>query len=355
MPSDTEFHPLTVARVIDETHDTRSFVLDIPANLQETFRYKAGQFCTFQAVIDGEQVGRCYSMSSSPDTDDALTVTVKRVDGGRMSNWMNDTLGAGDSVEVLRPAGLFVLRDATTPIVLFAGGSGITPILSLIKSALAKTERRLSLVYANKTPEDVILRGELERLRDESKGRLKVHHHIDADSGFLDAKACAEHIGEDADGDFYVCGPGPFMNVVEAGLSLKGVDPNQLFIERFDVPGTLAGKVAEDAGDAAAAEGEPDGESVVPETLTLLLGKKQHEIPYSAGDTILEAARRAGIKNAPFSCERGSCATCMAKLTEGSASMRVNNALEPDEVEEGYVLTCQALPEGQSVVVDYNF
>ena len=141
MLPDHEYHSLQVIDVIDETADTRSFVLDIPPALEETFAYRAGQFCTFRASIDGELVVRCYSMSSSPDVGDRFTTTVKRVPDGRMSNWMNDALATGDTIETMRPTGLFVLRETEAPIVAFAGGSGITPVISIVKSALATTDR----------------------------------------------------------------------------------------------------------------------------------------------------------------------------------------------------------------------
>ncbi|HEV2310810.1 MAG TPA: FAD-binding oxidoreductase, partial [Acidimicrobiia bacterium] len=144
-----DYHALTITAVVDETEDTRSFVLDIPPQLEGTFAYAAGQFCTFRATVDGEPVVRCYSMSSSPDTGDPFTTTVKRVPGGRMSNWMNDALAVGDAIDVLRPSGLFVLHRRDEPLVAFAGGSGITPVISIIKSALATTGRRIVLVYAN--------------------------------------------------------------------------------------------------------------------------------------------------------------------------------------------------------------
>ena len=134
MEHDHEYHSLAVAAVVDETSDTRSFVLDIPGELADAFRYSAGQFCTFRAVIGGEPVVRCYSMSSSPDAGDAFTTTVKRVPEGRMSNWMNDALAPGDAIDVMRPAGLFVLRDTDAPIVAFAGGSGITPACQMLRS-----------------------------------------------------------------------------------------------------------------------------------------------------------------------------------------------------------------------------
>ena len=169
---DHEYHSLAVADVVEETTDTRSFVLDIPAGLEDTFAYTAGQFCTFRAVLDGEPVVRCYSMSSAPETGEPFTTTVKRVPGGRMSNWMNDALRAGDTIEVLRPTGLFVLHEREEPLVAFAGGSGITPVISIIKTALATTGRQILLVYANRSDDQVIFADELERLRSSAAGRL---------------------------------------------------------------------------------------------------------------------------------------------------------------------------------------
>jgi ferredoxin-NADP reductase len=334
---DHEYHPLVVAGIVEETADTRSFVLDVPPPLAETFRYDAGQFCTFQADIDGEAVVRCYSMSSSPDVGDPLTTTVKRVDGGRMSNWMNDALRVGDRIDVMRPAGLFVLRDTDTPIVAFAGGSGITPVISVIKTALATTTRPIRLVYANRSSDGVIFGGELERLRAASSGRLTVHHHLDADHGFLDADGCAALVGEHDHGDFYICGPGPYMDVVEAGLSTLGVEPERRFVERFVVP-----------DDAPALQA-----AVTTETMIVRLERREHTLTYQAGDTLLETARRGGLRP-PYQCESGSCATCMAHLDEGSVRMRVNNALTPEEVEDGWVLTCQSLPTSPRVVVNYD-
>jgi ferredoxin-NADP reductase len=332
-----DYHSLAVAEVVEETADTKSFVLDIPPELEGTFSYAAGQFCTFRATIDGETVVRCYSMASSPDVGDAFKTTVKRVPGGRMSNWMNDALSAGDAIEVLRPSGLFVLHETDAPIVAFAGGSGITPVISIVKSALATTTRPIVLVYANRDADSVIFRDELDALESGSPGRLSVHHHLDSDAGFLDPPACAALVGERAGAHFYVCGPGPYMDTVEAGLELVGVTPAQLFIERFVVPGELPALT----------------ESSATESLVIRIGRKKHTLAYRAGETILEAARGAGL-NPPFSCESGSCATCMAHLDEGAAVMRVNNALLPEEIEEGWILTCQGLPTSPTVVVDYD-
>lgn len=332
-----EYHPLRVAEVVDETADTRSFILEIPPALAGTFRYTAGQFCTFRATIDGDEVVRCYSMSSSPDAGDPFMTTVKRVPAGRMSNWMNDALAPGDEIDVLRPSGLFVLHEHDTPIVAFAGGSGITPVISIIKSALLTTARPIFLVYANRAADAVIFDTEIDRLASGSGDRLSVHNHLDSERGFLDPAACAALVGDRTDADFYICGPGPYMDTVEAGLATLDVSATQVFIERFELS-----EPASEADDAAGTE-----------TVVIQLSSQKHSMPYQAGDTILETARRAGL-NPPFSCEQGNCATCMAHLDSGAVRMRVNNALTPEEIADGWVLTCQSLPTSAEVVVDYD-
>ena len=337
MLPDHEYHPLEVVAVVDETPDTRSFVLGIPPALAATFAYVPGQFCTFRATIDGESVVRCYSMSSAPDVGEPLTTTVKRVDGGRMSNWMNDTLAPGSPIEVMRPTGLFVQHERAVPIVAFAGGSGITPVISIIKSALARTDRPILLVYANRDAASVIFADELGRLRNTYGDRFEVHHHLDDERGFLDADECAVLAGERTHADFYICGPGPYMDTVEAGLTKLGVAPDQRFIERFVLP--EAAPISEDA--------------TTPESLSIKHDRRKHTIRYVKGDTVLEAARRGGLRP-PFSCEAGNCATCMAHLDKGSVTMRVNNALSDDELADGWILTCQSIPTSAELAVSYD-
>jgi 3-ketosteroid 9alpha-monooxygenase subunit B len=238
---------------------------------------------------------------------------------------------------VMRPAGLFVLQPTDVPIVAFAGSSGITPVISIVKTALATTAREIVVVYANRDADSVIFAAELDRLAGESGGRLTVHHHLDAQQGFLDAAACAALVGDRTDAHFYVCGPGPYMDVVEAALETLGVHPAQLFVERFVVPG----------------QGSAVTEASHTESLVIRLAGRKHTLSYQLGDTILDATRRGGL-SAPFSCESGSCATCMAHLDVGAATMRVNNALTVDEVDDGWVLTCQAIPTSREVVVNYD-
>jgi ferredoxin-NADP reductase len=264
---------------------------------------------------------------------------VKRVPGGRMSNWMNDALAPGDTIEVMRPTGLFVLHDHDAPIIAFAGGSGITPVISVIKSALATTTRSIALIYANRSADAVIFDAELARLQSESGGRLSVHHHLDDERGFLDADACAA-LCEDPAADFYICGPGPYMDTVEAGLATLGVAPAQVFIERFALPDDLP-------------PGVDDAATETPEAIVIRLDRRKQTVAYHPGDTLLETARRGGLRP-PFSCEAGNCATCMAHLDKGSVAMRVNNALSADELAEGWVLTCQSVPTSGELVVDYD-
>jgi ferredoxin-NADP reductase len=345
MSRDHGFHPLRVRRVVEETHDTKSFVFDVPPELRDAFAYEAGQFCTFRIPFADDELLRCYSMSSSPDVDDEFTLTVKRVAGGRVSNWLLDEVQEGDELALTLPAGVFTLRDHPTPIVAFAGGSGITPVISVIKSALATTDRHVRLLYANRDQRSVIFRAQLDALAAQHGPRLQVVHHLDTDQGFVHSELVRAFVGDDVDADFYLCGPGPYMDVVEDALRVAAVPAEQIFVERF----AFAASVHDEP---PAPEPDP-AEPVATETVTIVLHGKSHEVRYQAGETFLETARRAGLR-APFSCESGSCATCMARLEVGEAKMRVNNALMPDEVDEGWVLTCQGLPTSPTAKVVYE-
>ncbi|MFN2540366.1 MAG: FAD-binding oxidoreductase [Mycobacteriales bacterium] len=339
---DHGYHSLRVKQVVQETADTRSYVLDVPAELRAAYSYRAGQFCTFRVPVDGQEQLRCYSMSSSPDTDPDLTVTVKRVPGGVVSNWFLDSVGEGDVLECTRPAGIFCLRDNDRPVVAFCGGSGITPVLGLAKSALSTTARQVTLLYANRSADAVIFDAELERLAAEHPRRLAVTHHLDDAAGFLsldDVRSFAEPHREDA--DFYICGPTPFMELVEQSLLDLGVSADRILVERFGaLPAPPSTPAASEAND-------------VPGTVTLVLKGQSHELSYVRGDTVLETARRGGLQP-PYSCEAGNCATYMDVLKDGCAAMRTNNALTDDEVDEGWILTCQAVLSGPTATVEYE-
>ncbi|MDV9170336.1 ferredoxin--NADP reductase [Streptomyces sp. W16] len=334
MGRDHGFHPVRITRIIQETPDTRTYVLDAP------FPYRAGQFVTIKAC----GTLRSYSMSSSPDTDAELMTTVKRVPGGLVSNWMHDHLAPGDVVETTLPAGVFCLRESgeaslevAAPVVAFCGGSGITPVLSLAKSALAGTGRPVRVLAADRDAGAVIFAAVLGELTERYPDRFEVRHHLDDRQGFVTADQVREFAGGDTDADFYLCGPAPFMELVENALLGHGVAPERIFVERF----------------AQAADPPPEDTPEQEGSLTLVLSGKRHTLAQRSGETFLESARRAGLAP-PFSCEAGNCATCIAQVTEGEAKMRVNNALDEDEIAEGWVLTCQGEPTTPHVTVVYE-
>jgi 3-ketosteroid 9alpha-monooxygenase subunit B len=335
------FHRARVTRIIKETADTRTFVL---APDEQPFSYRAGQFCTFRVTVDGEELYRSYSMSSAPETDTELMTTVKRVAGGKVSNWIVDNVVEGDQLTMTRAAGTFVLSPASVPAVpllAFAGGSGVTPILSLAKSALATTDRAVRILCADRDRASVIFEVVMDDLVERYPGRLAVDRHLDAEHGLLDPDAVTKFVGSDTDADCYVCGPEGFMAVVRSALP----EGARVLVEDFDVSPPVkapAPEVTNGAGDA-----EPGG------TVTIRLERKKASVPRVAGETLLESARRAGL-SPPFSCEAGNCGTCMAKLIEGRATMRTNDALEDDEIADGYILTCQAVPDTPSVTVQYE-
>jgi ferredoxin-NADP reductase len=339
---DHGFHPLRVRRVVTETADAATFVLEVPDHLRDAYAYDAGQFLTFRLVVDGEVHHRCYSMSSAPAVGDELAVTVKRVPGGVVSNRMIDTLAPGDVVEASPPAGVFRLRPGDRDVVAFAAGSGITPVFSLLKTALATTGRRVRLLYANRDRDATIFRAGLDALAQRHPGRLEVDHHLDVERGFVTAEAVAPWA---ADGDHYVCGPEPFMDVVEATLLAHGVPADDIHIERF----TPAPPPVPSGDGAVAADG---ADAVVAQVMVELDGRTG-TVDHHPGTTILQAARQMGM-SPPFSCESGNCATCMARLVEGEVTMYVNDVLTDDEVAEGWILTCQSVPTTAAVHVVYE-
>jgi ferredoxin-NADP reductase len=327
---------------VRETDDAVSLVLEIPDELRTAYGYAAGQFLTFRVAVDGEPTYRSYSMSSAPEADVELAVTVKRVPGGAVSNRLNE-LAPGDVLEASAPAGRFRLGSQDRGIVAFAAGSGITPIFSLIKSAMLTTSRPVRLLYANREPSSVIFAEALDDLATHRGERLEVTHRYDDVDGFVGADTVAEYVEAARDADVYVCGPGPFMDIVESALLAGGVPADQIHIERFNV--TAAAPPA-DPDPADADTGEI--------TVTIEIDGKKETVTYHRGTTILQTARSAGLRP-PSSCEAGNCATCMAKCVEGEVKMRVNDALFDDEVADGWILTCQSEPITPTVHVIYGY
>jgi 3-ketosteroid 9alpha-monooxygenase subunit B len=306
------FHRATVSRIIKETADARTYVL---APDETPFPYKPGQFCTFRVHVDGEDMYRSYSMSSAPETDSEMATTIKRVPGGKVSNWMLDNLVEGDEVTLTRAAGTFCLTPTSVPLLGFSGGSGVTPILSLVKSALVTTNRNVRLLCADKDRPSVIFEAVLDDLVARYPDRLSVVRHIDAERGLIEPAAVIDFVGSDTDADCYVCGPEGFMSVVTSALP----GPGKVFIEDFGAaPAPIA---SSDAPPPASAEdaGKVEG------TITIHIDRKKATVPRVERETLLESARRAGL-SPPFSCEAGNCGTCMARLSEGSSRYAVSHS-----------------------------
>ena len=331
---------LRVAEIIEETADARSIVLDIPKHLGERFAYTAGQFLTFRVEVHGHRLVRCYSLASSPEDpawQSSQKVAVKRVVEGRVSNWMNEHVAVGDELEVMPPAGHFCLRESETPIVLFGGGSGITPIISIIKAALATTSRRIKLIYANRDYQSIIFKDELSALHTVNLDQLELVYRLDDLHGFVDEARVVQEVGPLTDADFYICGPGPFMDVVEGGLGCCGIAAGQIFIERFELPSEQLIEPA--AADAAA------GQRVM-----VKLDGSETEIVVAEGETILTAARRLGLEP-PFACEEAYCGCCMAKVTSGEVEMLLNDGgIDQRQIDEGWVLTCQGVVKAPAAI-----
>ena len=329
-------HSLRIAEIVRETADASSFVFQVPDHLADEYRYRAGQFLTFRVELDGVPHMRSYSMSSSPLVDDAMRVTVKRVPGGVVSNWMNDVLAPGDELLATVPAGRFVVDEGAGEIAAYAGGSGITPVLSIIKTVLAASSRRVRLLYANRDRDSVIFGSELAALAGRYPDRLSVVYHFDLHEGYLGLPAHGAFAGTAA--DFFVCGPEPFMDCTRKALADTGVDAARIRTERFTpVPD----------GPVRLGSGAP------PVSVSIRLGRQTVRGEHRPGSTILQTARALGLRP-PSSCEAGSCATCMARVLEGTTQMRNDEVLTPEEIAEGWVLTCQAVPTSPTVRVVYE-
>ena len=343
LPAD-DFAPLLVKQVVRETADAVSLVFDVPDTWARHFEYSAGQFLTLRVEVGGEEHRRCYSMSSSPHTGENLRITVKRDRDGVVSNWLNDNVNPGDEIHAAAPAGRFVLRESDREVVAFAGGSGVTPVFSLIQSVLVGSTRKVRIFYANRGRDSVIFDDALAQLVDRHPDRLTVQHHLDEDSGVVVPTKIESFLaGGNAtalDADYYICGPAPFMDTVEKAVIGAGITGDRVHLERFSV--------------APAPTAAPDDSNApITTEVTIQLEHTTVTVPYRAGNTVLQTARIAGMR-APFSCETGSCGTCIARVVEGSARMHNNDALDDDEVEEGLILTCQSLPTSPTIFVIYE-
>lgn len=348
--SRTTFYDIPVLRVVDETHDARSYALDVPAELREIFKHRAGQFLTFEVPFDGMQLRRSYSLASSVELGEVPYVVVKRVPDGRISNWFHDNVKDGDVLRVQPPAGRFVLNEKRTeaPLLLLAGGSGITPMMSLLKSALLSTERKIRLVYANRDVKSIIYHDVLTRLQARFWERFEVLYHLDSERSFMTAEDVEGLVKGWNYADAYICGPAAWMDVVEGRLNALSFPSNQVHIERFVSPMDPDRQRPEVIEALAAADANTEAAEA-----EIISGGVSITVTVQPGESVLDAAHREG-HDIEFQCEEGYCGCCMAKLREGEVTMPLHDALSESEIEEGWVLCCQARPTTNRVVVDYD-
>lgn len=354
------FLPLTVADIRRDTRDSVVLTLEPRPQDREAFRFVQGQYLTFRRVFDGEELRRSYSVCAGVD-DGVLRVGIKKVDGGWFSTFANEELKAGDTLEAMTPMGNFhapLMADKARRYLGFAGGSGITPLVSIIRTVLAREPKStFTLVYGNRSTASIMFREELEDLKNQHMGRLSIVHvleseaaDIDLFSGRLDADKCAALFGrwvkvEGADLAF-ICGPEPMMLAVADALRTHGMNDAQIKFELF--ASAQPGKARAKAANAAAASAGATCAA------TIILDGVRRDVSMSKqGQTVLEAAVAASF-DAPYACKAGVCSTCRAKVLEGEVEMEANYALEDYEVKRGYILTCQSYPLTDRLVVDYD-
>lgn len=352
-----KFHALQITDVRKETEDTVSIAFEIPSALQHDYSFKAGQYLTLKAMINGEDTRRSYSLCSAP-YENEWRVAVKQVKNGLFSTFANSSLKEGDMLEVMTPTGNFCLKtdvNAAKSYALFAAGSGITPILSIAKTALKDEPKSdVTLFYGNKNFGSIIFREELEALKNQYMDRLRVVHVLSRESlgneiqkGRINRLKCDDLYAAFLKGTtvdaVYVCGPEEMILGVKDSMIDNGVDESSVHFELFTSPGI---KKTE--------EKVHTNEDKISSNVSIILDGDTLDIALdSTGESILDAAQKAGA-DLPFACKGGVCCTCKAKIMEGTARMDVNYALEKDEVEAGYILTCQAHPTSEKLIVSFD-
>ena len=337
---------LQVADVVEETADARSLVFTVPDDADipaERLRYAPGQFLTLRVPSDRTGcVARCYSLCSSPFTGDPMTVTVKRTDGGYASHWLCDNAHPGMKLHVLAPSGTFVPKTLDTDFLLLAAGSGITPMMSICKSALAEGSGKVVLIYANQDEDSVIFGAALRELAAKYPDRLTVVHWLVSVQGLPSAAALAGLSAPYAGHDAYICGPGPFMAAAEEAL--KGLGAERIHIEVFK---------SLESDPFAAVVIEEDDSDEGPATAIVTLDGEQHEVSWPRNAKLLDVLLDKGL-DAPFSCREGHCGACAVLKKSGDVEMEVNDVLEQSDLEEGLILGCKARPRSDSVEVTYD-
>lgn len=334
-----------VVEVIRETSDAHTLVLEPGDGFEGNFDYKPGQFLTLRIPSDWESgAARCYSLCSSPEQDEKLKITIKRTRDGYGSNWICDNVEAGHLLEVLKPAGTFVPQSLDGDFLLFAGGSGVTPVMSILKSVLVAGTGVVTMIYANRDEQNIIFKDELIALTKEYPGRVNVIHWLESVQGIPDRASLTALASPYTDREAFICGPGPFMDAVEQVLLGAGMPNERIHIERFNSLTTdpfapIDIVLDEDSADNKVVEVQINGETST--------------VSWPPQNKLLDVLLNAGI-DAPFSCREGSCSACTCILVEGEVTLERNEVLEPEDLEDGYILACQARPVSDKLKITYD-
>lgn len=360
----SKFHKLKVSEVKNEIADAVSVSFEVPAELKQTFSFLPGQYTTLKMTIDGEPVNRSYSFCSCPYLNEPLTIAVKRVAGGKGSNFINDNFKPGVEIEVMEPMGNFhsqLSESNEKHYVLFGGGSGITPVMSILKSVLAKElKSKVTLFYGNRNENSIIFKDKFEVLTAQFPERLKIVHILDAPigswsgySGFMVKDTVLKLLRENTNlnfrqAEFFICGPTPMMKSVEEALGALQIPKEKIHIEYFTA------KAEEDKHAASAGTVVANAEPFTGKTkVKIIYDGNEHEFEVKEKETILEAALDAGY-DPPYSCMVAACCTCRAKLISGKVEMDDRESLTDAEIAKGYVLTCQSHPKSNGIVLNYD-
>ncbi|EON23835.1 ferredoxin [Nocardioides sp. CF8] len=361
---DTDSYLLEVREVVAETADASSIVFEVPADAAEAFTYRPGQFLT--VGVPSDQTGlaaRCYSICTPPG--EPLTVTVKRTVEGYASNWLNDNLKPGDTVRVLPPSGIFSPKDWTADLLLFAGGSGVTPIMSIVRTALAEHSNRVVLFYANRDEGSVIFAAALRELAAAHPDRLQVVHWLESVQGLPSEDQLREFASAYTSWTSFCCGPAPFMKAVSNSLRALDFPRDRRHQEKFvslggnpfgDVEEVLAARASVEAADDAdeSDEAVPAGPSGPVKVEVELDGEEHVFDDWQPGEKLLDFLESKGVK-APYSCREGECSACAIRLVSGEVRMLHNDVLEQEDLDEGIRLGCQSVPAtAETVKVSYS-
>jgi ring-1,2-phenylacetyl-CoA epoxidase subunit PaaE len=361
--SSPHFHRLTVADLRRETKDAVSIAFAVPPELASAYVFEPGQYLTLRAALQGEEERRSYSICSGLD-DGELRVAVKKVDGGLFSTHVNETLKPGDTIEVMTPMGRFTVPldpQAAYAYVGIACGSGITPVMSHIKSILSREKKsRFVLLYGNRSSRDIMFKDALEDLKDRHLGRLAVHHVLSREAqdlpllhGRLDGERITALVRASLPGQkidhAFLCGPQGMMEAAQIALANLGVPKDRIHLELF----TPTSPPPSIRATRARAGGSPGQTLDAIATATVRLDGVTHSFPVAADEGVIDAGLRAGLE-LPFSCKGGMCCTCRAKLVSGTVKMMRNYSLEPWEMEQGFVLACQSRPTSPAVSLDFD-